>query len=135
MNWREVPKGPKQLPQVVAIGIKLRKERKALEAEAAALGKEENALKDFLIENFTNDDLKLIKTSAGTAELKFKEIPQMDEDTGGWGAIWKWVVKTKSFDIIKKGLHETACKARWQDGVKIPGVKKFTVKTIKLGEE
>ncbi len=135
MNWRTIKEtDKKRLTKLVATGILLRNKRKALEAEAEAVGKEERALKDFLIENFKDTELKEVSTSAGKAKLTIRTIPQMDAESGGWDAIFNYVKKNDAFDLLQKRLHEAACKERWDGGEQIPGVKKFFKKDLKFGD-
>lgn len=135
-SWRVLTKSkdPKQIVKLIEAGIELRNERKAHEATAQALEAEEKALKEFLIQNFLKADLKEVKTRLGTGRLVTKDIPVMDPDTGGWDAIYKYIVKNNAWDLIQKRLGEKACQERWDDKVKIPGVKKFTRMDLKLGD-
>lgn len=131
-SWRAVPeKDPKRLSKLVEAGCKLRAKRKALEAEAEVIRKEERALKDFLLEGFDKSALEQIKTKAGTAELSAKTVPQAED----WNAIYTYIAKHKAYDLLQKRLHERACAERWEAGEAIPGVKQFKVLDIKFGEE
>lgn len=125
---------PKKLAKLAETGIALRNLRKSLEAHAEAVGKEERALKEYVIENFADSDLTEVRTKAGSMKLVTKILPQMDEATGGWDAIWKYVKNHDAFDLLQKRLHERACVERWEQGETIPGVKKFIKKDLKLGD-
>jgi len=93
-SWRTISeKDPKRLSKLVEAGIELRNERKAHEATAEALRKQEAALVNHLIENFDKADLTEVKTKLGTGRLVRKDIPQMDEATGGWEAVYAYIVR------------------------------------------
>lgn len=114
---------------MIALGIKMRLERKDIEGRAAALKTEEEALKAHVIANFADTDLTEVKTTAGTARLSYRTFPQAKD----WELIYKYAA-AGNLDIFKKSLHEGACKERWDSGKQIPGVDKFVKKTLKLGE-
>lgn len=134
-NWRSIRENdPKRLPKLIEAGIKLRDARKALEAEAAKLQADQRALEDYLINTFQKDDLREVKTASGTGKLVPKSIPQKDDATGGWDAIWKYIIKNKAYDLLQKRLHESAVKARWEAKEKIPGVKEFVIWVFKFGD-
>lgn len=134
-TWRSIPpKDPKRLLKLIEAGIKLRNERKELEAQGNAILEEEKALTDFLIKTFEKADLKEVKTPLGTARLVYKDIPVMDPDTGGWDAIYAYIVKNKAWELLQKRLGERACQERWEAKQTIPGVKQFTKVTVKLGD-
>ncbi len=129
-SWRSIKKGPKQLVELIEAGIKLRDQRKELESKCAALGAEEKALKDFVLDTFDKADLREVKTKAGTARLAVKDVPQAED----WEKIYAHIKKTGEFDLLQKRLGERACQERWDAKVAIPGVKKFHVVTLKLGD-
>lgn len=162
-SWRSIPEAdPKRLAKLVEAGIELRNERKSHEATAKALEAEEKALVTHLIENFTKADLTEVKTRLGTGRLVRKDIPQMDEATGGWEAVYAYIVKPAiegfsddefefrvakdrlklakyiaqhgNWEMLHKRLGERACQERWEAKEKIPGVKAFNQVTIKLGD-
>ncbi len=155
-SWRTISeKDPKRLSKLVEAGIELRNERKAHEATAEALRKQEVALVNHLIENFDKADLTEVKTRLGTGRLVRKDIPQMDEATGGWEAVYGHIVsgpvhamidgpkanrviaaiaKGGSWELLHKRLGERACQERWAEKEQIPGVRAFTQVTIKLGD-
>lgn len=129
-TWRTL----KALPQLIEAGFKMEQQRKELEAQAEAIKKERLALEDHIIEKFTKEDLREVKTSLGSAKLAVKVLPTVDKETGGWDAIWKYIFKHKAYDLVEKRLGQMACKARWDAGETIPGVTTFTKLSIKFGE-
>lgn len=134
-SWRTIPeKDPKRLSKLIEAAFKLDTERKGLEKQAEVLEKEVRALKEHLIQKFDKSDLTEVKTSLGTARLSRKDVPTVDDSTGGWDAIYKYITKHKAWDLLQKRFGEKACQERWADGKQIPGVKKFNKVDIKLGD-
>lgn len=46
--------------------------------------------------------------------------------------LFKHIKKTGEFDLLQRRLNTTAIKQRWEEGKKVPGVKKFPVKTLSV---
>lgn len=125
----------KRLTLLTQEGLRLTKERTRLNAESAMLGKQIEAISDFMVDNFEAGMLTEVKTKEGRAKLSPKIVPQMAKELGGWDAIYKFIKEQDAFDILQKRLHEAGCKARWESGVEIPGVKQFIKKRIVFGDE
>lgn len=131
-DWKKIKKtDPKLLQKLGAIGIELRKARKGLEQQAGVLKAEQDALEEFLREQFTKSDLRQVKTRAGTISLSEKDVPRAQD----WDKIHEHILKTKEFDLLQKRLGEKACQLRWDDGKEIPGVEKYHDARIKFGED
>jgi hypothetical protein len=134
-DWRTISeKDPKRLSKLIEAAFSLDTARKSLEKQAEALEKEVRAIKEHLIQKFDKSDLTEVKTSLGTARLSKKDVPTVDDSTGGWDAIYKYITKHKAWDLLQKRFGEKACQERWDAKVTIPGVKKFNKVDIKLGD-
>jgi hypothetical protein len=135
MDWKKISdKDPKRLSKLIEAAFTLDTERKSLEYKARELESEVRAIKDLLINQFDKADLKEIKTRLGTARLSSKDIPIIDPDTGGWDAVYKYIVKHKAWELLQKRFGEKACQERWEAGEKIPGIQKFHKVEVKLGD-
>jgi hypothetical protein len=148
-SWRTIGKDdPKRLAKLVESAQVLELARKNLEQEAEALKKQVKEIKDLVLNEFQSGELTAITTKYGTAKRTTTDIPQMDSDAGGWPAIYAFVVGTAltpalakkvaaegNWDLLEKRLGRVACRERWEAGVKIPGVKTFTVVDLKLSQE
>lgn len=128
------PKMPEKLKDCIALAFKTRAKRKKLEADAERIKRDEEAIKLHILNTFKADELKAVKVSAGTATRAPADMPQIDLDTGGWGALQKHIQKTGEFDLLEKRLGVLAARERWEAGKSIPGVKKFVKVEIKLTE-
>lgn len=160
-SWRSIPKDdPKRLTLLIQEAQKLDIERKALDADAEAMKKRVKEIKDVVLAEFASSDLTAVTTKYGTAKRTTTDIPQMDSENGGWPAIYahivenalltntvsgvskkdapklaKVVAEAGQWDLLEKRLGKVACRERWAAGVKIPGVKTFTVVDLKLSQE
>lgn len=157
-SWRSIPKDdPKRLTLLIQEAQKLDIERKALDADAEAMKKRVKEIKDVVLAEFASSDLTAVTTKYGTAKRTTSDIPQMDSENGGWPAIYSHIVyqalvndgytardasdladtiaKEGQWDLLEKRLGKVACRERWAAGVKIPGVKTFTVVDLKLSQE
>jgi hypothetical protein len=95
-----------------------RSERLSAANLATNLEKEEKALQATLIAAYKEGK---INDSRGKT-YRVLITPEIKPLAADWIKIWNWVFKTKSNDIVQRRLTETAVKARWDDGVEIPGV-------------
>lgn len=134
-SWRAIPKDdPKRLAKLAEAAFKLDQVRAEAAATAEAAKSKVREIKEEIINNFSKADITEIKTKLGTARLDAKNVPNIDPDTGGWDAVYKYITKHKAWDILQKRFGEKACQERWEAGEEIPGVKKFWKMDIKLGE-
>lgn len=134
-TWRSIPKDdPKRLAKLAEAAFKIDMERHEAQEKADAAKKKVREIKEEIIANFSKADITEIKTKLGTARLDAKNVPNIDPDTGGWDAVYKYIIKHKAWDILQKRFGERACQERWEAGEEIPGVKKFWKMDIKLGE-
>lgn len=148
-SWRNISKeDPKRLTRLVQTAQEFEIQRKELESKADGLKKEVKAIKDVVLAEFASSDLTAVTTKYGTAKRITSDIPQMDSEAGGWPAIYahivgvaltsaqaKAVAEQGNWDLLEKRLGKVACRERWAAGVKIPGVKTFTVVDLKLSQE
>lgn len=134
-NWRNIKEDdPKRLVKLCEAGLTLDEMRKADQKHVDAMEAEVKEIKEVIRLAMNAGSLKEIATSAGTVRLVPKTIYQSDVPNDGWAKIWQHIVKTKSYDLLEKRLHQGACKERYEDGKKIPGVKLFEMVIVKLGD-
>jgi hypothetical protein len=58
-----------------------------------------------------------------------EEIKPTAED---WGLVHHYIIANNAFDLLQKRLTESAVKARWEDGIAIPGIAKFPVTKLSI---
>ena len=49
-----------------------------------------------------------------------------------WDEVYTYIYENKAWDLLHKRLSSAAVKARWDDGVEIPGVGAFPVEKLSL---
>lgn len=136
-DWKKLKKSdPKFWSEISKAWKSLEAQEKKLSDAAEAKHKEIRELRDFLVENFSESDLKGVSTKYGKVRLVTKVIPvaATSSDPEAWNKIYAFIKKTDSFDLLQRRLHEGAVKARWDDGQQIPGVVQFIKKDVKLGD-
>jgi hypothetical protein len=75
-----------------------------------------------------SDDERGVAGKVGRVEVKVKELATVED----WTAFYAHIAKKKEFDLLNKALNQKSIQARWEDNKEIPGVGKFSKKTISL---
>lgn len=91
---------------------------------------EESQLKEHIIETLPQSDASGVAGKVARVTIEIKDVPQV----ANWDEFYKYIVKTKSFDMLQRRLTDTAIRARWEDGKTIPGVEHFKLKKISLNK-
>jgi hypothetical protein len=127
---------PKGLGPCLDMAYKMRAARiekqREFDAVIDALKADEKSLNDHIINSFKKSELEGAKGDLCSASLVPKSYPQVDTDNGGWDLIYKWVARTKAFDIFERRLSRKAVNDRFEAGEKIPGVKLFETVELSL---
>ena len=134
MNWRKIDKSPENLALLCKEALRMDAERLAHQKEVDAEAAEVVQIKDAIRLIMNKCQMKEVSTALGVVRLVPKTVYQPDKENGGWDKIWAYVVKTKSYDLLEKRLHQAACRERYEDRKQIPGVKLFEMVVIKLGD-
>ena len=107
----------------------IRQKRLAMQKEVDEIEAEEKALKEHIINNLPKSDSgaagKVARVSVVT-----KDVPQVKD----WDAFYKYVSRTKSFDLLQRRLSDAAIKERWENKKQVPGVEAFTVVSVSLNK-
>jgi hypothetical protein len=106
----------------------LRAERLALQKEVDAMGEQESALREFIIQNLPKSQASGITGRIAHAEIEKKIIPQVND----WPAFYRHVLKTKDFSLMQRRLNDGAVKERWTANKAVPGVGKFTALVVSV---
>lgn len=134
MNWRKIPQTPENLAKICKGVMTEDEERKGFQKQADEKEASVKEGKEVIRLIMNKCLMSEVKTPLGTVRLVPKTIYQADIPNDGWDKIWAYIVKTKAYDLLEKRLHQGACKARYEDKQKIPGVKLFEMVVIKLGD-
>lgn len=115
-------KVPEKVGAAVDLLYKMREERKALDAKAAAMKAREEEMENAIFSKFKKQDLEGCRGRAAQCSVSRSEVPTPDD----WAAIDKYILKTKDLSLLQRRLGVEAVRERWAEGVAIPGVSKFT---------
>ena len=121
---------PKTLGACADILFELRNKRLELQKSVDRLVEEESALKSHIIANLPNEDASGISGKVARVGVVTKKIPQVTD----WIVFYDYVKNTGYFDLIQRRLSDSSVKERWVDGVDIPGVGSFELKTVSINK-
>lgn len=107
-----------------------RQKRLAMQKEVDEVEAEEKALREHIIQTLPKSEASGVAGKVARVTVVTKDVPQVKD----WDAFYKYVSRTKSFDLLQRRLGETAVKERWENGKKIPGVEAFTVVSVSLNK-
>ena len=114
---------------------RLLKEAKAKEAarlkldrESKRLKKEEDGIKAQLMQLMEKAGLPTLLLPEGSASIVEKTRPFIADYT----LLEQFIVDNKATDLLQKRLTEAAVRARWEEGIQIPGVGLITEQKLKL---
>lgn len=119
---------PKTLGACADKLYKLRQERLAMERRVAELKEEEAVLRDHIIDTLPKSDASGITGKTCRVTITKSVKPRVED----WDVVYKYISRTKSWDLMQKRLSDTAVNERWGVGKEIPGVGKFTAVTLSI---
>lgn len=123
-------KFPKALGSCADKLFELRNKRLEQQKLVDAIEAEEKALKEHIIQNLPKSEASGVAGKKARVTVVMKEVPQVKD----WDAFYKYVAKTKSFDLMQRRLTDAAVKERWEAGKQIPGVEVFKAVTISMNK-
>lgn len=118
---------PKSMGACADLLFKLKTERLAAQKVADNIEADEKALKEHIINNLAKGDTGAVGKTHKVV-VYTDRIPQSED----WEAFYKYVSKTKSFDLLQRRLSEAAIKDRLENGQKIPGIKMMPIVKVSL---
>lgn len=121
-------KMPKTIGETIDLMFQLRESRRELEAQIKTLNEQYDALEGHLQANFDKSGLDGAKGKHALASIKRTTVADVQD----WEAYFKYIAKTKSWDLVQRRASITALRLRWDDRKVIPGVEPKIVETISL---
>jgi hypothetical protein len=110
---------------------KMRDARKALGAKVEEMKRQEDALEAAIFDKFKKADLEGCRGKRAQASISRSEVPTLDNDE----AFFKHLKKhPEDLDLLQRRLSVEAARARWADGVAVPGVGKYTRISLHLSK-
>ena len=105
----------------------LREKRRAMQKEVDAVEAVEKAIEAHIIDTLPKGDGGAVGKNY-KAMVVASDIPTVKE----WSDFYKFIVKTKRFDLLQKRLSTAGIVEYWDAGKVIPGVGKFTKISVSL---
>ena len=121
-------KFPKTLGETIDLLYSARAARLELEKQVTVLKDREAAVKNHLMSNFDKAGLEGAKGKVATASIKYTTTATVTD----WSALWTYIHKTKSEELIQKRVSITALRELWDNNKVVPGVESGTVMDISL---
>lgn len=109
---------------------KLKEEKAKAQAAVKKIDDEVKAIKEHVINELPKSEASGVAGKVARVSVVKKEVPSVED----WDAFYKYVSRTKSFDLLQRRLSAPAIKERWEAGKKVPGVDHFTVVDISLNK-
>jgi hypothetical protein len=98
------------------------KQRRAMEAKLEPLKLLRNALEEKLLARMVAAELESVSTKQATLSIRRNTFAELFDDQ----AFFEFVGREKAWDLVRKQPVVSACRERWDDDVKIPGVRPGT---------
>ncbi len=93
-----------------------------------AIKLEYKKLEDEIYDELSTEKLEVSEGKLGRASRKKENTPTVTN----WNKLHEYIVENDAFDLLQKRVSSTAFRARWDEKVKIPGVKKFKKTSLNL---
>lgn len=123
-------KPPKTLGACADRLYKLRLERAEAQKVADKIEEEEKALKEYIINTLPKSEASGVSGKVARVSVVVRIVPQVKD----WSEFYKYVEKTKSFDLLQRRLSEKAVQERWDAGKRVAGVETFNVITVSVNK-
>lgn len=118
---------PKSMAACADLLYEKRQARLAADKVAARLKLDEQVLIDHIIDNLPKDS----RGAIGRHHM-VKVVTDQKPVVKDWEAFYKYIARTKKFELLQKRLGEGAVQEILDDGKTVPGVEKFTVVKVSL---
>ena len=106
----------------------LRALRLAEQKRVDVIEAEESALREHIISTLPKSEASGVAGKVARVAVLTKTVAQVQD----WDALYKYVARTKQFDLLQRRVSDAAVKARWEDGKAVPGVDKFNAVTVSV---
>jgi hypothetical protein len=113
---------PKELGEAADLTRTIQQLRLNAEREIDALKKKETALHEHVLGQLAAAKLDKASGKLATVSAIAEAIGTVED----WDALFAYIAKTKTWELIQKRLGLGAARERWEAGEKIPGVRRDT---------
>lgn len=104
------------------------KARLAITKEAKLLDEFEGKLKRWFVQNLPEKDATGITGKVARVQLNKKDVPAVKD----WPKFYAFIKKNNAFEMLNRAVNAKSVAERWEAGKQVPGVEKFTTKTVSL---
>lgn len=106
----------------------LREMRLGIERKVKELKEEEVKARNDIFDLLATMGLTKASGAVATCGIKVSNVPLVED----WDLLWDHIRASGEFDLVQKRISVTAWRARFEDGVTIPGVSKVEDVDISL---
>lgn len=110
---------------------KLREKRYELGRQIKEIEEEESAIKKYVIDNLSKQESNGVSGKVANVRIKVEDVPTVED----WEAFYKYVTRTKSFDMLQKRINVKAVRERIEDKkdfAKKAGIGSFTNVSVSI---
>ena len=118
------------MPNQLQLYFETRQRRLKLQREADELEQQEKDILYELTKTYTTAQVDH-KESGFRLKAVRKEVPLVTD----WAATLEYVKTTGQVDLLQKRLTDSAVKARWDNGIDVPGVTRTSKYTVTITQE
>lgn len=110
---------------------KLREKRYELSRQIKEIEAEEAEIKDYIINNLSKQESAGISGKIANVRVKTENVPVVED----WEAFYKYVSRTKSFDMLQRRINTKAVRERIEDKKDFAskaGIGSFTTVSVSI---
>lgn len=85
-------------------------------------------IEDHFVETLTVSEATGVQGAAARVQITVSDVPVVKPED--WEEVWRWIVRTKSFDMLPRSLNREAVRERWNAHKHIPKVGVFHAKKV-----
>lgn len=110
---------------------KLREKRYDLSRQIKEIEAEEAEIKDYIINNLSKQESNGVSGKIANVRVKTENVPVVED----WEAFYKYVSRTKSFDMLQRRINTKAVRERIEDKKDFAskaGIGSFTTVSVSI---
>lgn len=107
-----------------------REARLAMQKEVDALQAQETALREHIINTLPKSESTGAAGKLARVTVVTDQVPQVED----WDALYRYIGRTKSWELLNRALGKAAAKERFDAGKKIPGVKMMPIVKVSINK-
>ena len=110
---------------------KLREKRYELSRQIKEIEAEEAEIKDYIINNLSKQESAGVSGKIANVRVKTENVPVVED----WEAFYKYVSRTKSFDMLQRRINTKAVRERIEDKKDFAskaGIGSFTTVSVSI---